>query len=117
MIGDANVFITALARSFRHVLDGVNAVARDRMRVQVATNILARHQARQRRFLRSLHLVMAFAQFGLDVLKAKMAVKRPLRGKAPPLQIALRFGYSDLASSDVLLIRCMRPYKSPSLHG
>ena len=68
MIGDADIFVAALSRRLRHVLDGVATVARCRMGVKVASDILRGHQHRQGVFSGALDFVMPFAQFGFDEL-------------------------------------------------
>jgi len=90
MIRDADIFVTVLARGFRHVFDGIDAVARQRVRVQFAANILRRHEAGQGACLRSFDFVMAFAQLRFHVLEAKAAVEYFLRSKALALQLTQR---------------------------
>ena len=75
MIADADIFVTALVRGLGHVLDGIAAVARCRMRVKLAPDILRGHKCGQSVFRGALDFVVAFAQFGFDVLQAELSVE------------------------------------------
>ena len=75
MIGDADILVAALSRRLRHVLDGIAAVARRRMRVKLAPDVLRRHQHGQGVLRGTLDFVVSFAQFRFDILQAEFSVE------------------------------------------
>ena len=99
MIGDGHVLVSERAAGDDHALDGVAAVAPDRVHVQVAANLAAGDQCRELAAARGLHLLLAVSDFwrnqrqierGINLLfrrrhpqRIVVAVKSP-RGEAQP---------------------------------
>src|SRR5205823_14573402 len=80
-----DIFIAALSRGSRHLLDRMRAVARCGMRMKLAPYVFDRNQAGQGASGSESDLVIPFAQLGLDKRQAELSIKtcfaRPWPGR------------------------------------
>ena len=69
MVGDGDVFVPQRSRGFRHFFDGVFAVARGGMHLQVALHVFEREQVRKFMIFRSGNFAGVFAQLGRNEIE------------------------------------------------
>ena len=74
VVGDRNISEPPCQRRLGHLADGVAAVGRIGVHVQIAANIRQRNQLRQRVRCRSLQFAAVLAQLGRDVVEIQRAI-------------------------------------------
>ena len=79
MVGEGDVFVAQIARSFAHLLDGVLAVGGGGVHLQVAANVGKFYEVRKFVLFRRFDLAGHFAEFRLDVVEAELGVDFLLR--------------------------------------
>src|SRR5437588_849565 len=82
VIGDPGVFIAFLLRRNGHLLDGISTIARCRMRMKLAANILERDQIGQRILDSALDFIVTFSELRLNKGQAEFPVQSGLGGEA-----------------------------------
>ena len=74
MVRNRDVFVTQLARRFRHFFDGIFPVACCRVHLQIALDVLQRQQVRQLVLLRCRDFAGVFPQLGRDIVQLEPRV-------------------------------------------
>ena len=101
MVRDAEIFVAALARRLRHLLQRVDAVRALGVRVQDPADVPVLDQLRQVAGGRDLNLAAAFAELRLDELQTERLVDRGFGFRGDDLVSSTQTVFGDFETFDL----------------